>query len=332
MHVCLLPQQAEHAEGQQNLKDAHIKIEELEATLASMSSDSGASAELSRLQFDKTALEHKLRKFASHCQHLEDEKSDILNVLRSSQRASVDDGDISKAIVSLCDRLASLEEECDSLSKADNLASSHLVEVEKLRAHNSSLQTQVSDSRKKVDRLLRSEIELKETIASLRHEQDELHRIADSARGTAENAESEKSRQVRYLEQENLQLMIDVKALKKQAKTLKNENNMLRTKALEDNTFDYGTGPVHAAGMPTDSRGIKPEQAKKPPAPNLVRRSKRERSSTSPDKENATNIEVDHQSNSRRRVGSSRKPIRKVPGLGEAFAENLENTQECKQS
>jgi hypothetical protein len=68
--------------------------------------------------------------------------------------------------------------------------------------------------------------------------------------------ENEKSRQVRYLEQENLQLMIDLKAIKKQLQNAKAELNMLRAnKALDDDTVDIsGLAPPVPTQVRTKTR------------------------------------------------------------------------------
>ena len=124
--------------------------------------DSLEDGSITELRFAKEALETKLRKYLSHCQRLEEEKASVLEVLRSSQQGASFDGDIPKSVVSLCDKLASLEEECETLSKSGNQASFYLSEVEQLRELNRSLQSQISDSSKRVDRLAQSEIELKE--------------------------------------------------------------------------------------------------------------------------------------------------------------------------
>jgi uncharacterized protein (UPF0335 family) len=269
------------------------------------------------LRFDKEALENKLRKYLSHCQRLEEEKVNVLDVLRSSQQGSVFDGDISKSVVSLCDKLASLEEECESLSKSENQASFYLNEVEQLRDNNSTLQSQISESRTRVDCLARSEIELKESLTSLRLEQDELRVRADRAQGTAESLENEKSRQVRYLEQENLQLMIDLKAIKKQLQSAKAELNMLRAKALDDDTMDISG---LAAPAPTQARTKTKVVAERAPP------------STPMDKENSENVgHIASAKSSKRGWGSSIK-ARRTPGLGESVEQSEENTQECKQS
>lgn len=267
------------------------------------------------MRFDKEALESKLRKYLSHCQRLEEEKAGIIDVLRSSQHDDVFDGDISKTVVFLCDKLASLEEECESLSKAQNQASFYLKEVDQLRESNGTLQSQISESRKKVDHLVRSEIGLKEALATLRGEQEELRSMTDAAQGNAESVENEKSRQFRYLEQENLHLMLDLKSVKKQLQNTKAELNMLRAKALDDDTTELGVVAARQAAAPPRSK-VAPKG--RPP-------------STPVDKENTVNVSATGSSKARRAFGSIRKP-RGTPGLGESFEQTEENTQECKQS
>jgi chromosome segregation ATPase len=316
-----LLRQTEGLEYKQKLEDTEKEVTKLKMRLSSRAPvDSPEDAQLTELRFDKEALENKLRKFLSHSQRLEEEKASILDVLRSSQEGSaVFDGDISKSVISLCDKLASLEEECESLSKSENQASFYLQEVEQLREVNNTMQSQISESRKRVDRLVRSEIELKEALGSLRSEQDELRLRADRAQGTAESVETEKSRQVRFLEQENLQLLIDHKAIKKQLQNAKAELNMLRAKALDDDTMDISGLPAPTPNKARIRAKVPVERA--PPK-------------TPTEKENSENVEnVASAKRTSRGWGSSLK-ARRTPGLGESLTieKNEENTQECKQS
>ena len=283
-----------------------------------MASHCPEDSELTKLRFDKQALENKLRKFAVHCQRLEDEKENILQALGLTKS----DDDIGKAVVTLCDKVASLEKECDSLAKSENRSSAALVESDQLREKISSLQTQVSDYQKKIDRLVRSEAKNKELVASLKREQQELRGLADRARGNVESLESEKCGQLRYLEQENLQLMVDLKATKKQLQHAKSEINMLRAQ---------GAAPV--AGI---SDLPKPKHAPR----DTENRSSTNRSRNTPgakhpktpaDKENSKNQSENPTSSTRHNKSSSRRTQGAV-GLGEAFAATEENTQECKQS
>lgn len=258
------------------------------------------------------ALESKLRKYATHCQRLEEEKAEISNVLRSSNCMEGDD--IPKAVVRVCDQLASLEETCNTLSKSENQASSFLLEVESLRTHNSSLQGQIQEMRRKSDRLVRSEIQLKEQLASATARYDESKAVKSSE---TRDADEEKTRQIRYLEQENLQLMKDLKGAKKQVQHLKAEANVLRQSTVRDASHNPDLASINSSD---------------------TRSKKRSRHTTPNDKENG---QVQNTRNSSftkssakrgRTLPLSSRKERKTPGLGEAFADTPENTQECKQS
>jgi hypothetical protein len=278
-------------------------------------SDALEDTELTKLRFDKQALENKLRKFAAHCQRLEDERVGILQVLRSTKSDDIDHDDLEKAIVTLCDKLASLEEECDTLAKSENRASSYLIEVDTLRAKNSSLKSQVSEFQKKVDKLIRSELEQREVVASLRVELQELRGLADRARGNAESLETEKSGQLRYLELENLQLMVDLKAAKKLLHNTKAELSMLRAQSVDSVLYHNARSSAveEKLGSSRETAGSK-------------------RPRTPANKENSKNDSGNPVSSKAARTTNSSRETRRAAGLGEAFAASEENTQECKQS
>ena len=152
------------------LKQAKEENEDLRSKLGPQASGVLEDTALTKLRFDKQALENKLRKYIAYCQNLEDKRVGILQVLRSTTLEDVDDNDIEKAVVVLCDKLASLEEECDALAKSENRASSDLVELDKLQIQNSSLTCQVSEHQNKIDKLVKLELEQKDLVASLKSE------------------------------------------------------------------------------------------------------------------------------------------------------------------
>jgi predicted RNase H-like nuclease (RuvC/YqgF family) len=254
--------------------------------------------ETSQLRFNHNALETKLKKFASHCQRLEDEKDVILRVLKSTQRDSVIDNDISKAVVRLCDRVASLEEECEALSKKGSSGSSLLPDVEKLRIENAELRSKVTELKRKYEKHLKSEIELKEQVSSLRSDQDSV----------ADQKLDEYRRRVSFLEQENLQLMHDLKALKKKLSHAKAEVNMLKIKGTEDDTLDSSKLASSEPSLQKSSRATR----------------------TPANKENASNRNVVNPHAKTRAQPLSAKKTR-APGLGERPTGN-EEEGECKQS
>jgi len=255
---------------------------------------------------------------------LEDEKENILRVLGLTKSSD----DISSAIVTLCDKLASLEKECDSLAKSENRASSSLVVVDQLRGKNAELQRQVSDYQKKIDTLVREQVEYKELVASLRREEQELRGLADRARGSAENLENKNNADVRFLEQENLQLMTDLNKTKKQLKNVRSELTMLRAQAS-----------VSVADI-----GMLPPPSSKPVGSESVKKSSASRSRSNPrggkrpktpgtEKENSNNVleNPDSSKATKGTTSSSRRTQRAAVGLGEAFAATDENTQDCQQ-
>jgi len=169
----------------------------LQAQLGSVESDSVLKTELSELRFDKEALESKLRKFASHCQRLEDEKASTIDALRSCDINFTHEDDINEAIITLCDQLA-------SKSARDSPG-----ESEHLKQENRSLMS-------KLESLSQSEKQLTSTVTRYQVEIEELKRSMRDSDDDASGVKSQMGRKLRFLEQENLQLMLDVKSSKKQ--------------------------------------------------------------------------------------------------------------------
>ena len=209
-----------------------------------------ADDDVSELKFAKQALETKLRKYLSHCQRLESDKASIIDALKSTRQHHISDGDVAGAVIELCDRLSSLEQECDNFSTARTTVSSDSVQTDRLRQENRQLQDRVTETKERLTTLTRLEADLhsrlnkaQDTIAQLSEERDQLRNKAENAKGNMASLETEKIRQVRYLEQENLQLMLDLKATKKQLQISKTELDDLRMKALDDNdnTEDFGS-------------------------------------------------------------------------------------------
>lgn len=252
-------------------------------------------SELAELRFGKEALESKLRKYAAHCQRLEEEKAEVIGVLRSSN--ALDGDDISRAVVSICDKLASLEQECESFSKSETKATSNFLELENIRTQNLSL-------RSKLDQLLRKEAELKEKLAA---------RNRENLKAT-ESTEMERDQEVRFLEQENLQLMTDLKASKKNLQKAKAELTILRLKQTNGDDRDLRSCSRRPRNK-TDGVDSKIVHCQ----------------ATTAEKENTSNHKSVFSSVPKARLGSTRKEPY-IPGLGEHFPDSTENTQECKQS
>lgn len=302
---------ADNALYKEQIQKYESEIENLRRRASARTDDAPEDIIISELRFDKEALEKKLRKFAAHCQRLEDDRLHIIQALRSTKPDDLDEDDLSKTVIWLCDKVTSLEEECDSLSKTSSIQ----FEVEKLRDHNSSLKRQVSDYQKRIEKLASSEIELQATVDSLRRDQQELRRASERLQGEAETAERETSKKVRYLEQENLQLMMEMKSTKKQLQNLKDELGMLKSHQ-----------PNRSAQKQTVIGNEKPPLARHS-TPDMNHNKEN----------NGYNTSTTRKRNHNNDLSSSSKKIalsvpRRSAGLGEALEPSDENTQECKQS
>ena len=129
---------------------------------------------------------------------------------------------------------------------------------------------------------------------------------------------------MRYLEQENLNLIVDLKAAKKKLQDMKAEINMLRAQGaglVSDSVPlppQYGRESKTSTG--NQSRGGTPATMRlKTPAK---------------EKENSTNSHAKKSAKSkppRDNTSSTRRSDQRF-GLGDAYAASEENTTECKQS
>jgi chromosome segregation ATPase len=264
---------------------------------------------LTTLRFDKEALESQLRKFASQCQHLEDEKLRIVHTFKSAKIEIVDDN-IEKAVVSLCDKVASLEEECDSLAKFKSKAFSNEVELNTLQRHNTELSTEITKLQQSIDNLKSIELGHKNVILSVTETSTKLQHDVVHARQEAASMRH----QLKFLEQENLQLMMDYKAAKQKIHGLKTDLNQLRSQmstATIVQSSDVRQGSIKKP--PSDKENVK-ESLNHNSEKNII-----------PPSSSAQKV-VKPQTNKDDR----RKPI--ADRLDTAFAGSDENTQECKQS
>jgi len=326
----------------QELAAANKTISDLQAKVLHVSrevSSTPSGDEMASMKFAKEALETKLRKYAAHCQYLENEKANIIDALTSVDGCDVHDGDISSAVVALCDKHSSLEEECEALMSAEKRASSHLSELDHLRETNSHLQTTASEAESNIARLVQSEADLtrklndaKEKVASLRSERDSLK----AERGSVANLESEKSRQVKYLEQENLQLMLDLKNAKKQVKSARGQLDAMRMKVDDDDTEDLGSIAPHIlnASRPEskDHQSVDSTQASPTDKENAhLNDAGYASTDTSHGTESARKRRFTRPTLSSKKRRNTSTPGRAV-GLGEAGTVDEDNTGECKQS
>jgi uncharacterized protein (UPF0335 family) len=226
------------------------EIEQLRSDLYSTSQSNASTAtsgDVARLQFDKDALESKMRKFVSHCQRLEDEKAAIGEIIRSTMYSGplllndAQEMDIHKSVVSMCDRLTMLEEKHYSSDNVYRNITGLDEELEKMRKANATLAKEHSEATKNLVKLSTVVEENEKELKLLHKEETDLRTQLKNAQLSCNALESEKARQIHYLESENLQLMHDLKAVKKQMQTLKVDMNTLRSKSLDsEDTIELG--------------------------------------------------------------------------------------------
>ena len=192
----------DQVESIKKLKNDNVKFEEeiaklgkenasLLAQLQSSVLDSEFRTELAELRFDKEALESKLRKFASHCQRLEDDRAAMTDVLRScSMDLSDFDGDINEAVISLCDRLVSLEEGSSRARSTE----SEISEEEK-----NTLERRISDVSKSEAMHSKQVTRYETEIKNLRSRMAIMEKNQSDVNGV----NNDMGRKLRFLEQEN---------------------------------------------------------------------------------------------------------------------------------
>lgn len=307
--------QKENAVMEDKLSTATKESDSLRKRLSAVS-ESAHNTEVSQLHFDKQALETKLQKLASQCQRLSSEMSGMLQVLHASRLdfGASDPSDLPAAIVKLCDKVTSLEKERDSLSKTDERDSATARKLRELQEHIERLQKTVVNSRAEMEKLTQSEASLKQTLSRLRQEHEE--------RREATSALEKERGHVRYLEQENLRLMMDIKEKKKLNQQLKSELIMRRIQGSDD-TVDLGGGTTRVSDQKyKDSVPVDKENAVNSGAP--LRTS--ETRTRQP-------LSIRKQSKSVPRVGDvTGKDHQRVPGLDISVQDNEESTHECNQS
>jgi chromosome segregation ATPase len=306
------PYKADKSSVEQELKVAKQEIVHLQSLVAATRSDTLEDTEVTKLRFDKDAIENKLRKFGAQCQRLEDEKLRILQTLKTSKVVVLGDN-IEQSIVALCDKVASLEEECDALAKYKNKAVSHQVELNTIQKQNAELSSKVFDLQKKIDNLVWTETGHKNLISSLRGDNEKLQYEVDHARKEADALRN----QLRYLEQENLQLMIDYKAAKQKIHGLKTEINLLQAQkpiaSIINIREDAKNSTRKPPKTPNDKENMKSNQ---------IRRTEKE--TIVPTASISKSVRPSNDNDNRDKKVAAR--------LGDAFAASEENTQECKQS
>merc|ERR1711935_167357 len=181
------------------------------------------------------ALENKIRKFAGHCQRLEDDKAGMIDALESCNVDMEAHGDdVSAAVIHMCDRLTS---------------------IENIKTKGLSFEKENQSMEQKIDKMAQREQKLIEKLTQYQHEKTVMKKQLESAKNESSNVDSEEIREkLRFLEQENLQLMHDFKAAKLQLQVSRGEVESLRMNVETDfGIMDLQTSTRDAASSLTTS-------------------------------------------------------------------------------
>ncbi len=144
-----------------------------------------ASARISELEEARDALAEKLRKYVSHCRRLEEE--------RDSSKATLENAGIDcSTFDNVADGITVLRERTDNSNLNEELLES--------KNYAAELQDQLQEGLMSYRNLEKEAAQLRETL--------DVMKVGE--------ANEERSRQIHFLEGENLQLMLEIKDLKKQ--------------------------------------------------------------------------------------------------------------------
>jgi len=260
-------------------------------------------SEFQNLQQKYEKLENKVRRFNDHCEQMDKEKSVIMDLIKSSIQEDGKDmtKDFNGAVVELCERLETLEEQCDAL-KQENITAKVSLENQ-LTKIKAALENETEMNRHLETKLKESEGK----FLPLKQKYDTLQQLTEDMKRSADELEYEKNRQISYLESENLQCLGELKLKKKEIQSLKVERN---TEIYDEPTEDIGS----IISMKLSSLECDKEKL----------------SSLESDKENCPNVNTIMSPNRDAKLGSQTKRSIGL-GSGEGVT-NDEHTNECNQS
>jgi DNA repair exonuclease SbcCD ATPase subunit len=228
--------QEERVKYMTEAKDYKQRIEELEQEMASGAADSKPrrkglrerttdeySGDVARLQDELKQCNLKLRKYVQHSERLEKERANVMKVVSSCNAEDIAGNNLEEMVTSICDRLTSIEEECDALAHSEDKASQYLSELDSLREKYDDIEKQLQFYKETNNELSNShadcQVDLKRAqnkISSLTNELKSLQESHTNAKGNMSDLQSEQRRQMQWLEKENLQLGDELKRTKKE--------------------------------------------------------------------------------------------------------------------
>jgi len=188
-----------------------------------------------KVQAKNEALEKKLRKYIAHSDCLTKEMGAIQEMIKETVADSnfeqINNKDLSAAVVGLCERYHTLEEECNALSDAK-------LSLQKTLTQTKDNLREVAKEKVEINEDLRS---TKEEVVTLSKRQKQFQEISENVKGSAKDLEDEKNRQVSYLEKENLHILEENKKLKKQVRTFKTQTKATSLTIQDEPTEDLGS-------------------------------------------------------------------------------------------
>ncbi|GMI09206.1 hypothetical protein TrRE_jg2670 [Triparma retinervis] len=242
------------------------ELEKVNERLRTSSSDGSISdevhtanlSEIAKLKESNAVIGDKLRKYAEHCQKIEAEKAAIIDTIQSTGGAVDVENDFAGAVASLCEKLSAAEEECEALASAETRANTYLTQLDRAKEVKAKLVDNEKVQADRIAKLQSIEATLSENlnnaenkVAELEALTDELKSMTNNIAGEKGEVEAEKTKQVRFLEQENLNLMMETKTLKRNLQTVSAELAAYRAtsissspalKEIDGNAGTPGTG------------------------------------------------------------------------------------------
>jgi len=265
------------------------------------------SKEVNKLQDELRQCNSKLRKYVEHSERLEKDRRSVIEAISSCDVGDIVGDGMMEMVVSLCDKLASIEEECNVLAssheKAAGKATEYLAQLDSLREKYAELEKQVKIKDENDTKLATTLAECKtnlkkaeEKIAALAAEKETLAAAAANVKGNVSGLQSEHSRQLHHLSNENLQLGDELKRTKKELTQAKAELDAIQKNAFSSEQTVELEGLSNLLGSSASAKRAPSESAIKTGRKRIPLGSSKKRCQESPsrkedikDKENLLN-------------------------------------------
>jgi DNA repair exonuclease SbcCD ATPase subunit len=307
-------------------KEYKQRVEEMENSLPCRinlheraNSSDDQSQVIRQLEDNLTQCENKIKKYIQRNELLEKDMKRVIEAISSCVVADDVGGDsVVDMVGALCEKLTSIEDECAALSNSERKATEYLIELDALREKYSSLEKQLKcneyDGTKSAATLSELKANLgkaQEKIANLMKENESLKSIAENARRNISELQSERRRQMHYLENENLQLGDDLKRARKELAEAKSAVEAFHKDASNEATLElrglsnlFGGSASKLAPVESVSKRVPFQSTSK----SIPLSSSRKRCPDSPGSEEDDNItEKENLLNKKQRILSSSK-------------------------